>query len=32
MKGEELPALGGVWIAELDVVLNATKQGRGAIL
>jgi hypothetical protein len=27
MKGEQLPAHGSVWKAELDVSLDATKQG-----
>jgi len=26
MKGKQLPAHGGIWIAEFDVVLDATKQ------
>jgi hypothetical protein len=32
MKGEALPAHGGVWIAKFDVSLDAAQQGRVAIL
>ena len=32
MEGEELPAHGGIWNAELDVALDATEQGGVVVL